>query len=200
MLTIGLTGGIGTGKTTVANLFAEHGIIIIDADKIARELTDPHEATFQTIVNYFGSSILLKDGQLDRRKLRQIIFDDPKQREWLESVLHPPIRERIQDAIKHATSPYCIVVIPLLFETGAYSFIDRVLVVDVAEGIQIARIQKRDHATKDQIRAILNTQTDRKTRYQGASDIILNEGSVEDLKPQIETLHRLYLQLSTTNQ
>ncbi|MCW5584393.1 MAG: dephospho-CoA kinase, partial [Gammaproteobacteria bacterium] len=161
MLVIGLTGGIGSGKSTVANLFAEQGVPVIDADVIAREITAPNKPAFSSIVKHFGQSILNPDGTLDRTKLRQIIFHNPKQRLWLEKLLHPQIRNEMQQQIAKMTAPYCIAVIPLLLEVEFFSFINRILVVDAPESAQIRRVMLRDHMSQPDIEAILKTQAPR---------------------------------------
>lgn len=196
MLVIGLTGGIGSGKSTVAKLFAEHGVPVIDADQIARELTQPKQPALSKIIRHFGREILQKDGALDRTQLRKIIFHDPQQRGWLEKLLHPLIQRKIKEQIKTFSAPYCITVIPLLFEVKPYPFIDRILVVDTPEYLQIARITSRDKLAKPHIEAILETQVKRDHRLAEAHDIISNEGSLASLIPQVEKLHQFYLSLS----
>lgn len=196
MLVVGLTGGIGSGKTTVANLFAHHGVPIIDADLIAREVTEPNQPAFSKVVKHFGESILLANGTLNRSKLREIIFEEPKQRLWLEHLLHPLIREEMQRQINKLATPYCIAVIPLLLEVEFFSFINRILVVDAPEHLQIQRTAGRDKTKAPQIEAILKTQARREDRIAHAHDVITNEGTLEDLKPQVEKLHYLYLKMA----
>lgn len=197
MLVIGLTGGIGSGKTTVANLFAERGIPIIDADIVAREVTQPNTTAFEKIVKHFGNDILQSDGTLNRSKLREIIFQDVKQRLWLEELLHPIIRNAMRDKINEQTAPYLIAVIPLLLEVEFYSFINRILVVDAPEDQQINRVVVRDKSDKTQVEAILKTQASRADRKARAHDVIINDGNLADLIPQVEKLHVQYLQMST---
>jgi len=196
MLVIGLTGGIGSGKSTVAKLFADLGVPIIDADVISRELTQPDQQAFTSIVKHFGNEIVLTDGTLDRAKLRTIIFDHSKERQWLENLLHPLIRNEMADQIKKQTKPYCIAVIPLLLEVEFYAFINRILVIDAPEHIQIERVMSRDNAAKEHVEAILKSQATRHDRIVRAHDIILNDGVMTDLAAQVEKLHEKYLQMS----
>src|SRR3990167_9062508 len=199
MLVVGLTGGIGSGKTTVAKLFAQHGIPIIDADKVAREITTAKSSAFQQIVTYFYEKITLANGELDRSKLREIIFSNPKQRLWLENLLHPLIRKEMEKQIKKLSSPYCLAIIPLLLEVEFYSFINRILVIDTAEHLQIKRVNARDQIPLSQIEAILKTQAKRQDRVNKAQDIITNNGKLDDLIPQVDKLHKKYLEISGTH-
>lgn len=197
MLVIGLTGGIGSGKTTVAQLFAERNVSIIDADSIARIVTQPDKPAFLDIIDHFEEPLLLENGTLDRAKLRTIIFNHPEERRWLENLLHPLIRNEIQQQLKILSSPYCIIVIPLLFETGmeSYSFIQRILVVDTPEHLQIERTAKRDKSDKAHIEAILKSQASRDHRLTKAHDIIVNTGTLNELIPQVQQLHEMYLNI-----
>ena len=199
MLVIGLTGGIGSGKSSVARLFAERGIPIIDTDLIARDVTQPNKPAFQRIVEHFGKGILLEDGSLDRAKLRNIIFTHSKQRLWLEHLLHPLIRKEMEQQISHLSAPYCIAVVPLLLEVEFYSMINRILVVDAPESIQIERVMTRDKIPQNHVEAILKTQANRHDRLARAHDVIINDGILADLIPQVEKLHQLYLQMSARN-
>jgi dephospho-CoA kinase len=192
MLVVGLTGGTGSGKSTVADLFAAHGIPIIDADVIAREITLPSTPAFHAILAHFGPSILQSDGSLDRQALRHIIFDDNEARAWLENTLHPLILEQIKQRISLISAPYCLVVIPLLAEKGSYTFINRILVVDASQQLQIERIRKRDHSDIKLATAIVQSQATREKRLKLADDIILNDGDLADLLPQVERLHTFY--------
>jgi dephospho-CoA kinase len=197
MLVIGLTGGIGSGKSTVADLFADLGVPIIDADAKAREVTQPDKPAFLNIVKHFGDDILLSNGTLDRAKLRNIIFSDSKERLWLENLLHPLIREEMQHEINHLTGPYCIAVIPLLLEVEFYSFINRILVVDASLDAQIVRVMTRDKMNKLAVEAILKTQATRVDRKARAQDIIINDGTLADLIPQVEKLHEKYSKMES---
>ncbi len=192
MLVVGLTGGVGSGKSTVAKLFAELGAPVIDADVIAREVTQVDKPAFASIIKHFGKEILLPDGTIDRAKLRNIIFSDSKQRLWLEHLLHPLIREEMKKQISTLTAPYCIAVIPLLLEVEFYSFINRILVVDAPEQAQVQRVITRDKATQSDIEAIIKTQASRQDRRARAHDIIINDGNKDDLIPQVEKLHEKY--------
>jgi len=194
MFVIGLTGGIGSGKSTVACLFEKKGIKIIDTDQLARDLTQRNSKALNKIANHFGKNILLPDGSLNRRMLRTFIFSDTKQRLWLEKLLHPLIRIAVKQKVKSAQSPYCIVIIPLLFETKPNPIINRILVVDTTEEQQLERIQLRDQVTLDEAKAILQSQVTRKYRLANAHDIIYNNGSIDDLNCEIDKLHHVYLQ------
>lgn len=195
MLVVGLTGGIGSGKSTVAKLFAERGAAIIDADIVAREVTMKDKPAFKKIISHFGSDVLLSDGNLDRSKLRQIIFDDPNERLWLEQLLHPLIKDEMKQQITKMTAPYCIAVIPLLLEVEFFSFINRILVVDTPESEQMRRVMLRDNISESEVEAILHSQASRQDRRAKAQDIIMNDGVLEDLLPQIDKLHEKYLSL-----
>ena len=196
MLTVGLTGGIGSGKSTVAQLFAEQGVPIIDTDVIAREQVEPEKPAFSAIIEHFGKNLLAENGALNRAKLRHIIFNNDAERTWLENLLHPLIRQAVEKQLKTITAPYCIVVIPLLFEVKPYPFINRILVVDAPEHMQIERAALRDQSNKTHIQAIINTQTRREDRNSRADDIILNDGEINDLAVQVKNLHAKYLILS----
>lgn len=195
MLVIGLTGGIGSGKSTVTKLFAEKGIVIIDTDILAREVTAPTQPALKAIAAKFGATVLSPDGSLNRAALRKIIFNDDASRHWLEELLHPLIREKAAAQVETAQSPYCIVVIPLLFETAPNPLLDRVLVVDASEELQISRTVARDHLSVEAIKAILKTQVNRETRLKQADDVIVNNGSEQDLVAQVDKLHERYLKL-----
>lgn len=196
MLVIGLTGGIGSGKTTVANLFAQHGITLIDTDQIARDVIQPHQTAYQKILDHFGLDILQNDKSIDRSKLRKLIFSDTNEKLWLENLLHPLIRQEMQQAITHATSPYVIAIIPLLLETTKNPLIDRVLVVDADEEKQIHRTCLRDKVSAEDVKAILRTQIDRAKRLEAADDVVHNHGSVEELISQVDKLHHVYLNIA----
>jgi dephospho-CoA kinase len=196
MLVVGLTGSIGSGKSTVAHLFAKHGVPVIDADLIAREITMPHTPAWQEIVNRFGNDILNTDASIDRGSLREIIFHQPEERLWLEALLHPGILQRMQENITQLQTAYCIAVIPLLLETDAATFVQRILVVDLPESTQIVRAKTRDQATPEQIKAILATQVSREQRLSRADDIIDNAGTPDLLEKQVENLHEIYLKLA----
>lgn len=196
MLTIGLTGGIGSGKSTVAKYFSELGIEIIDTDELAREVVQPGTEALNKIIEKFGAGILDKEQHLDRKKLRNIIFKDVEARQWLEQLLHPLIRQCMRERIAHVKSPYCVAVIPLLVETKPNKSIHRVLVVDSPENLQISRVQQRDKLTSAQVNAILKAQASRDQRLSAADDVIHNDGNLNHLKQQVTQLHQRYLKLS----
>ncbi len=196
MRVVGLTGGIGSGKSTVADLFSECGIDIIDADLIAREVVMPGEPALQQIVDHFGSNILDKHGCLRRHFLRELIFANPRERNWLEQLLHPLINERIRNRLSTSRSPYCILMSPLLLETGQKELIDRVLVVDASRETQLQRAMARDDSSRKTIEAILDAQLSRQARLEAADDVIQNDGHIDELKAQVEALNGRYLSLS----
>lgn len=196
MLIVGLTGGIGSGKTTVANLFAHLGVPIIDTDILAREVTNIGTPALNEISQHFGNTILNQDGSLNRTKLRELIFANDNKRLWLQNVLHPLILKSAQSKLTKLDAPYAIVVIPLLLESDPINFIDRILVVDASEDNQVQRTISRDKSTKEAVTAILNTQINRQSRLSQAHDIIQNDGSLDHLKQQVEKLHQVYSQTS----
>lgn len=195
MLIVGLTGGVGSGKSAAARFFSELNVTIIDADHIAKDLLD--EPTISAaIIEYFGATICDQKGQLSRHKLRQAIFTHKEQRLWLEQLLHPKIRERILAQIARSQSPYAIVVIPLLVETQKEDYINRILVIDVPEQVQISRVANRDGISPDEARMILAAQTQRKTRLAMANDVIENTDTLPILKNKVRSLHAYYLQIA----
>jgi len=201
MLTVGLTGGIGSGKTTVSNLFEELGITIIDTDVIAHELVN-NSSVLNEIVDTFGQKVLNQDETLDRKKLADIIFNQKTEKQRLENILHPRIRSKVNEQIQRLRSSenpphYVIVVIPLLFETGFADITDRIIVVMSDEENRINRIMQRDNRSTVEIRSIINHQVSDETRLRNADDIIENNHDIEDLKPQILQLHKKYSTLST---
>lgn len=199
MLIIGLTGGIGSGKSSVAEQFAALGIPIIDADVIAHEIVKVGQSALQEIADTFGQQFLNEDGTLNRRRLRKHVFAEPKARERLESIMHPRIRTEMMRRIKELSAPYCILVIPLLVEAKQTGLVDRIVVVDVTPETQRKRIAARDGLTDTEIDAILAAQTDREARLRAADDIIRNEGSWECLDRQVKILHKHYLAIAETH-
>lgn len=194
---VGITGGIGSGKTTVSNIFAELGISIIDADIIAREVVEPNSKGLNAIINYFGNDVINNLGQLNRSALRKIVFDDSLKREWLNNLLHPLIREQMVLQTKKATSQYCILVVPLLIENNLTHLVDRIAVIDVEETTQKLRASSRDNANSAEIQKIIDSQIKRHDRILAANDIIDNQNtSAEQLKTRVEHLHQNYLKLS----
>jgi dephospho-CoA kinase len=194
LLKIGLTGGIGSGKTAASDHFARLGAEVIDTDRLSRELVEPGEPALAEIVAAFGEQMLDRQGRLDRARLRERVFNDPAARRRLESILHPRIRDAMLARAASSTAPYVVFVIPLLIETGQQDLVDRVLLIDVPEALQRARAAARDGLEAAQIDAILAAQTDRATRLAHADDVIRNDGSVEDLHAAVEELHHKYLQ------
>ena len=199
MLKIGLTGGIGSGKSTAAKMFARLGITIIDLDQISRELVEPGTPALEKITERFGSVILQNSGELNRGKLGEIVFSNEGDKEWLEKLLHPKIRAHQQALIDSASGPYVLIEIPLLVENQLQKTVDRVLVVDVEEQIQVSRAAKRDNREKTEIVAVLNAQASREDRLQIADDIINNDGNTDELQNQVNQLHEKYLQLAHSN-
>jgi len=200
MLTIGLTGGIASGKSSVAQLFAALGVPIIDTDQIARELVIPGQPALQGIVEHFGTQALLADGQLDRAWLRQRIFNDAQERAALNAIMHPRIRARVEDELSTlTTTPYAIVVIPLLVESQNYGdIVQRVLVVDLDEAEQLSRLMARDSIDATQAHDTLRAQATRTQRLARADDVIDNNGTADQLAAQINRLHEHYTQLAAT--
>lgn len=193
---VGLTGGIGSGKTTVANLFAAEGITLVDADIVAREVVAKDSKGLKAIVEHFGTEMLTPEGELDRAKLRDRIFNQSAEREWLNQLLHPMIRQEMLEQVKNATSPYVIMVVPLLFENGLDRLVNRTLVVDISPELQISRTVIRDQVDATQVNNIINSQCSRSEKLARADDIIDNQGEISALKREVLALHQRYLQLS----
>ncbi len=195
MFVVGLTGGIGSGKSAAARFFSELNVTIIDADHIAKDLINEPEIN-AAIIAHFGPAICNNKGELNRYLLRQAIFTNVEQRHWLENFLHPKIRERIMAQITRSQSPYTVVVIPLLVETQKEDYVKRILVIDVPESIQISRVTNRDGISSDEARLILAAQAPRKTRLAVADDVIENTDTLASLKNKIRSLHGYYLQIA----
>ena len=195
MISIGLTGGIGSGKTAVANRFKQFDIPVIDADIITRKLVVPGSIALERIVKRFGEDIVDANQNLDRHKLRQIIFRNQTARRDLEEILHPMVRQEITKQLSRLSSPYVLVVVPLMVESGMVAMFDRVIVVDCEEAEQIKRVIKRDHCTKDEVNAIIQTQIPRNKRLAIATDIINNTGDIGSLDGQVERMHYSFLSL-----
>lgn len=197
MLVIGLTGGIGSGKSEVGHRFARQGIPVIDTDQLSRELVEPGQPALAEIVATFGPDCLDSQGRLRRDNLREQVFADPNGRQHLEAILHPRIRVLIQRRVAGLSTPYCLVVIPLLIETGMTDLVDRVLVVDVPETEQIRRVVARDSVTEEQARRILAAQARRDQRLARADDVLENVGDLDALDCKIAALHAHYLALAS---
>lgn len=193
---VGLTGGIGSGKTTVANLFHDLGVQSVDADLVAREVVMPGEPALAAIVEHFGAGILQQDGQLDRAVLRAKIFADAAEKLWLNQLLHPQIRQRLLQQLQQCTSSYALLIAPLLLENKLQSYTDRVLVVDVPEELQLSRTMQRDQVPAEQVQNILQSQIARPERLRLADDVLLNTVPVFELQPQIQQLHSRYQQFA----
>lgn len=197
MLRVGLTGGIGSGKSTVAALFAAHGVPIIDADDISHELVKPGSEALKEVVAHFGGAILAHNGTLDRAALRGQVFADGAKREKLEAILHPRVRKEMTRRVQASTGPYVLLVIPLLFESGQHDLVDRVLVVDSDVQTQIERVQARSGLDEETIRKILAAQIRREDRRALADDVIENTRDQAHLEREVARLHAHYLTLAT---
>ena len=193
MLVIGLTGGIGSGKTAVSDKFAELGVPVIDTDQIARELVEPKQPALQAIIDRFGATCLNPDSSLNRAHLRRLIFNDPAAKKDLEAILHPRIRAEVKRRLAELSAPYCILVIPLLVETGDAYSVDRILLVDVPEEVQIARVMVRDGINHEQAARILSAQATRSERISKADDIIENSGPLIHTQQLVEQWHDYYM-------
>jgi dephospho-CoA kinase len=194
VFSVGLTGGIGCGKTTVANLFADRGASVIDTDEIAHALTAPGGAAMPALVAEFGPSYATPDGALDRARMRELVFSSPGARARLEAILHPRIRDATAAAAAIATGPYVIFVVPLLIESGTWrERVGRVLAIDSPEEMQIARVMARNGLQEAQVRAIMAAQVTREQRLAAADDVIVNDDGLGALAPQVEHLHAFYL-------
>lgn len=196
-LIIGLTGGIGSGKSKVCELFSALGICIFNADDIAHDITKVATPCYQKIVSHFGALILKSDKSLDRKKLKEIIFSDPFEKKWLEDLLHPEIWKELQNKVTTAHSPYVILEIPLLVEVKSHPMIDRVLVIDATAKVQIQRIMQRDNLTEEQAKQIIKHQVSAEERLAYADDVIKNDGHLEHLTQQVTVLHQQYLSFAS---
>jgi len=197
-LIIGLTGGIGSGKTAASDLFAELGIDVIDADVLARKALHRNSPLLSKVFDHFGEQLKLTDGSLDRAALRSIIFNNPTDKKWLENLIHPWVNKAVINALNEATSTYILLSSPLLIESGQEKLADRLLVIDVPEAIQINRTISRDNNTPDLVKKIIGQQIKREARLSHADDIIDNSGDLNHLQKQVNSLHAQYLRLAQT--
>ena len=193
-LIVGLTGGIGSGKTAASDYLASLGVVVVDADIVAREVVEPDQPAWQAIVDRFGEEALLPDRSLNRPWLRDKVFADPAIRQWLEQQTHPRIRERLEDQLAHASSDYVMLVSPLLFESGQDALVSRTLVIDVPVEVQLQRACARDSNNEVQIRNIIAAQMPREARLERADDVVDNSGTLASLTEQLMPLHQHYLQ------
>lgn len=196
MFVVGLTGGIGSGKTAVTDRFANLGIVVVDADLASRVIVEPGKPALTSIAQRYGSDILMADGGLDRAKLRTIVFADDSERAWLESITHPLIGEEIIRQLAQSHSPYTVFVSPLLIETSQSELTNRILLVDVPVELQIQRTVERDNNTEQQVRAIIASQASREERQARADDIIVNDRDLDWLDSEVARLHATYLLLA----
>ena len=192
---IGLTGGIGSGKSAAAERFAEHGIAIVDADIASRAVVEPGQPALALIAEHFGEDILQADGALDRAALRQLVFADPSQRKWLQSLLHPLISQYLREHIEAASSPYVLLVNPLLIESGQHVWCDRILVIDAPESLQLTRTMARDDNSKEQVENIMRAQAGREQRLGYADDTIINDADLATLQRRVDAMHERYLEI-----
>ena len=196
MLIIGLTGGIGSGKTAVSDMFAAKGITIVDADVVSRIVVEPGTEALQQIEAHFGKEVITAEGNLNRPALRQIVFQSPDERKWLEGLLHPLIAQEILRQLQASQSAYTMLVSPLLLEAGQYQMVNRILVVDAPEQAQIDRTIVRDDTNEQGVKAIINAQMTREERCGKADDIILNDKDLEHLQSEVDKMHEFYLSRS----
>ncbi|RUO75871.1 dephospho-CoA kinase [Idiomarina seosinensis] len=189
---IGLTGGIGSGKSAASDFLSTKGIDIIDADIVAREVVAPGSECLLAIKNRFGDDVMMADGGLDRKALRDIVFSDEQQKQWLNQLLHPAIRTRILQQLEASRSAYVVLAAPLLLENGLDQYCDRVLVIDIPESLQVARTVKRDNSEPQQVEAIMAAQLNRSQRLQKADDVVVNDGDLDNLHQQLNQLDKNY--------
>ncbi len=194
---VGVTGGIGSGKSRAAALFGELGADVVDTDDISHEITAAGGSAIPALIKAFGAATVAADGGMDRAAMRRLVFENPDARKRLENILHPQIRERARNRVMASTAPYVLLVVPLLLETGSYrDLIRRVLVIDCDEALQISRAMQRSNLTADAVRAIMAAQLPRQQRLAGADDVIRNDGDIAELRAQVTGLHQQYLKLA----
>lgn len=196
---IGLTGGIASGKSAVADRFTSHGIAIVDTDQLAREVVEPGTAGLSELIEAFGPEVLDGSGRLDRRRLRDMVFSEETARERLNAIVHPRVRELAMQRLAQAASEYALLVVPLLVEGGLAGAVDRILVVDVPEQTQVRRVMARDDVSRQQARSILAAQASREQRLAAADDVIDNDTTLASLHAQVDALHQRYLAMATEN-
>lgn len=196
---IGLIGNLASGKSTVADFFRELGIESISADAVAKNLTTKNQPAFQQIITHFGPDVLTDTGELNRRRLRELIFNNEKERLWLEKLLHPLIRKEIETTLKSVKSPYCLIEIPLFSTKANYPYLNRVLLIRATTEQQIARFMARDNGSRENALAILDTQTHAEKQQELADDVLINAGSLDELKENVLALHLSYLKLSASH-
>ena len=196
MWVLGLTGGIGSGKTAASDYLAEKGIAVVDADVVAREVVEPQQPAWQAIADRYGKDVLLSDQSLNRPWLRQKVFSEPEERQWLESQTHPRIRDSIINQLQQAESPYAVLVSPLLFESGQFQLTQHTLLIDVPVELQVQRACKRDSNNEEQIRNIIAAQMSRDEKRAKANDIADNSNDLSHLYQQLDSLHQTYLKLA----
>ena len=192
---LGLTGGIGSGKSAAAARFSELGVHVVDADQASRWVVEPGRPALAQIVEHFGPGMLREDGSLDRAALRQAIFSDAAQRRWLEALLHPLIAQEIADSLASATSAYAVFVSPLMIESGQRRITQRLLVIDVPQALQVERTLQRDNVSREQVQAILDAQASREERLRQADDVVVNDRDLDWLRSEVDRLHTFYLTL-----
>ncbi|WP_417437337.1 dephospho-CoA kinase [Idiomarina abyssalis] len=190
---VGVTGGIGSGKSAATAEFEKLGITVVDADVVARQVVMPGTPCLQAIAEHFGNQLLTEGGELNRKALRQRVFSNPREKEWLNKLLHPAIRQELISQLEQADSPYVILSAPLLLENGLEKYCQRVLVVDAPEPLQISRTIQRDDSPKKEVEAIMKAQLSRSERLKKANDVLNNDGSLEQLEQQVLQLHQRYL-------
>ena len=197
MFVVGLTGGIGSGKSAVSERFAAKGIDIVDADIASRVVVEPGQPALVAIAEHFGRDVITPEGRLDRAGMRKRVFADPAERRWLERLLHPSINDYLVKSIAAARSRYVLLVSPLLFESEQWKLVHRTLVVDVPEDVQVARTASRDGNSPEQVKAIMAAQTSREVRRSRADDVIVNDRGLDHLDREVDRLHALYLRLAS---
>ncbi len=195
---VGLTGGIGSGKSAAADRFATHGVVIVDADLASRAVVEPGQPALERIAEHFGAEIIDADGRLDRAALRHRVFAEPSERRWLQNLLHPLISAYLREAIEAAASPYVILVNPLLFESQQHHWCQRVLLIDAPEDAQLTRTMARDQNTREQVENIMRAQASRAERQALADDVIVNDTDLENLYAQVDERHAFYLTVPET--